>query len=91
VIAAYTSDGQISTYDLAVLADNKHAIPSYDAILLISPKRANDSKLAAAIKPLIGTIDVVTMRSANARASNGDTTPDEVARWLGQEIAKKRN
>jgi osmoprotectant transport system substrate-binding protein/osmoprotectant transport system permease protein len=91
VIAAYTSDGQISTYDFAVLVDNKHAIPPYDAILLISSKRADDERLIAALKPLIGTIDVATMRSANARASNGGTTPDEVAQWLNQEIAKKRN
>ena len=91
VIAAYTSDGQIPTYDLVVLSDDSHAIPPYDAILLISPKRANDSELVAALKPLIGTIDVATMRAANARASNGSDTPDSVARWLADEIAKKRD
>jgi osmoprotectant transport system permease protein len=91
VIAAYTSDGQISTYDLAVLADEKHAIPPYDAILLVSPKRAHDEKLATALKPLLGSIDIVTMRAANARAANGGTTPDDVARWLSQEIARKRD
>ena len=48
VIAAYTSDGQIATNDLAILADNRHAIPPYDAILLISPKRAEDERLIAA-------------------------------------------
>ncbi|HXZ22983.1 MAG TPA: ABC transporter permease/substrate-binding protein [Pseudolabrys sp.] len=91
VIAAYTSDGQISTYDLTVLADDKHAIPPYDAILLISPKRADDEKLTAALRPLLGSIDVATMRAANARAANGDTTPDDVARWLSQEIARKHD
>ena len=91
VIAAYTSDGQISTYDLTVLADDKHAIPPYDAILLISPKRAEDAKLIAALKPIIGSIDVATMREANARASNGSETPDTVARWLAGEIEKKRD
>jgi len=91
VIAAYTSDGQISTYGLAVLADVKHAIPSYDAILLISPKRAGDTSLMSALKPLIGSIDVATMRAANARASKGDETPDTVANWLTSEIAKKGN
>ncbi|MGA8968400.1 MAG: ABC transporter permease/substrate-binding protein [Pseudolabrys sp.] len=91
VIAAYTSDGQISTYDLTVLADDKHAIPPYDAILLISPKRAGDAKLIAALKPIIGSIDIATMRAANARASNGSETPDTVARWLAGEIEKKRD
>ena len=90
VIAAYTSDGQIATYDLAVLADDRHAIPPYDAILLISRKRAGDTALIDALKPLIGSIDVTTMREANARASNGTTTPDEVARWLTTEILRKR-
>jgi osmoprotectant transport system permease protein len=88
VIAAYTSDGQIATYDLAVLADLKHAIPSYDAILLVSPKRAKDDKLLAALRPLVGSIDVETMREANARASNGTDTPDSAARWLWERIGK---
>jgi len=91
VIAAYISDGQISTYDLAVLNDDKHAIPPYDAILLIAPRRAQDEKLIAALKPLLGAIDVATMRSANARAANGGTTPDTVARWLAEQITKNRN
>ena len=90
VIAAYTSDGQISTYDFVVLADDKHAIPPYDAILLVARKRAGDTALIDALKPLIGAIDVATMREANARASNGTTTSDEVARWLAKETATKR-
>jgi osmoprotectant transport system permease protein len=89
VISAYTSDGQISTYDLVVLTDDRHAIPSYDAILLISPRRSGDEKLIAALRPLIDAVDVASMRAANARASNGTTTPDEVARWLGDRINKR--
>jgi osmoprotectant transport system permease protein len=90
VIAAYTSDGQISTYGLTVLTDDKHAIPPYDAIMLVSRKRADDRALIDALGPLVGSIDVATMREANARASNGTTTPDEVARWLAKESPKKR-
>src|SRR5262252_9202942 len=90
VIAAYTSDGQISTYDLRVLPDIKHAIPSYDAILLISPKRAGDDKLIAALKPLVTSIDVAAMREANARASNGSDTPDRAARWLWERVGRKQ-
>ena len=91
VIAAYTSDGQISTYGLAVLADVKHVIPAYDAILLIAPKRAGDDRLMAALNTLLGSIDITTMRAANARASKGDETPDTVASWLTSETAKKRD
>jgi osmoprotectant transport system permease protein len=89
VISAYTSDGQISTYDLVVLADDKHAIPSYDAILLIAAKREGDEKLIAALSPLIGAIDVASMRAANARASKGGETPDGVAEWLWEDIRKR--
>ena len=40
VIAGYTSDGRIAQFDLAVLDDPKHAIPPYDAVLLVSPQRS---------------------------------------------------
>ncbi len=38
VISAYSSDGQIAQYDLVVLDDPKHALPPYDAILLVAPQ-----------------------------------------------------
>jgi osmoprotectant transport system permease protein len=72
-----------------VLDDVKHVIPSYDAILLISPKRAGDASLTTALDPLLGSIDVATMREANARASKGQETPDTVARWLLDQVAKR--
>ena len=89
VVSAYTSDGRIAKYDLKVLSDPKQAIPPYDALVMIAPKRANDEKLAAALQPLIGAIDVETMREANLRASGGDVLPGAVARWLWGEIGKK--
>jgi osmoprotectant transport system permease protein len=88
VIAAYTSDGRIVQYGLDVLDDPKHAIPPYDAILLIAPKRANDSRFIDALHPLVGAINVTLMREANARASADETSPDRVARWMWEQIAK---
>ncbi|MES2749983.1 MAG: ABC transporter permease/substrate-binding protein [Pseudomonadota bacterium] len=89
VIAGYTSDGLIAKYDLVVLDDPKHAIPPYDAVVLVSPKRAADEMLRAALKPLLGKIDIATMREANLRAAGGDgaSSPDAVARWLWQAIS----
>ena len=58
VIAGYTSDGLIAKYDLVVLDDPKHAIPPYDAIVLLAPKRADDAALRAALQPLLGRIDI---------------------------------
>ncbi len=89
VIAAYTSDGGIVKYDLKVLDDPRHAVPPYDAIVLVSPKRAHDDKLLAALKPLIGAIDVAIMRAANLRASSGATSAGAVAQWLAQQIPPK--
>jgi osmoprotectant transport system permease protein len=85
VISAYTSDGQIAQFDMAVLGDPKHVIPPYDAILLLSPRRTNDEKLIAALKPLLGAIPVTAMREANARAAGGMSV-EEVARRLSQRM-----
>jgi osmoprotectant transport system permease protein len=86
VISAFTSDGRIAQYDLKVLDDPKQAIPPYDAILLIAPRRARDKAFADALQPLIGAIDVETMRAANLRAAANGTTAGEVATWLWERI-----
>jgi osmoprotectant transport system permease protein len=88
VIAGYTSDGLIAKYDLVALDDPRHAIPPYDAILLLAPKRAGDERLQATLKPLLGKIDITTMREANLRASGNDanSSPDAVAKWLWQKV-----
>ena len=91
VIAGYTSDGLIAKYDLVVLDDVKHAIPPYDAIVLLAPKRASDQALRTALQPLLGRIDIADMREANLRAAGGDgaSSPDAVARWLWKKIEKQ--
>jgi osmoprotectant transport system permease protein len=89
VISAYSSDGQIAKDDLVTLADPKHVLPPYDAVLLLAPKRAHDERLIAALKPLVGAIDVKLMREANLRAAAGGTTPDAVAQWMEQQLATK--
>ncbi|MGY3604550.1 MULTISPECIES: ABC transporter permease/substrate-binding protein [unclassified Bradyrhizobium] len=91
VIAGYTSDGLIAKYDLTVLGDPKHAIPPYDAVMLLAPKRKDDTKLRAALQPLLRRIDIATMREANLRAAgnDGSSSPDAVARWLWERIGKK--
>jgi osmoprotectant transport system permease protein len=90
VIAGYTSDGLIAKYDLVALDDPRHAIPPYDAIVLLAPKRADDQVLRTALGPLLGKIDIATMREANLRAAGGDgeSSPDAVARWLWGRIGK---
>jgi osmoprotectant transport system permease protein len=91
VIAGYTSDGLIAKYGLAALDDPRHAIPPYDAIVLLAPKRADDQALKAALTPLLGKIDIADMREANLRASGNDasSSPEAVARWLWDRIGKR--
>ena len=87
VIAGYTSDGLIAKYDLVVLDDPRHAIPPYDAMVLLAPRRASDAALRAALQPLLGKIDIAVMREANLRASGNDaSSPDAVAKWLWEKI-----
>jgi osmoprotectant transport system permease protein len=90
VIAGYTSDGLIAKYDLVVLDDDRHAIPPYDAIVLLAPKRAGDQALRTALQPLLGKIDIAAMRAANLRAAGNDgaSSPDSVARWLWTKVGK---
>jgi osmoprotectant transport system permease protein len=90
VIAGYTSDGLIAKYDLVALGDPRQAIPPYDAIVLLAPKRASDQALRSALQPLLGRIDIADMREANLRAAGGNeaSSPDAVARWLWDKIAK---
>ena len=52
-------------------------------------ERAQDAALIAALTPLIGAIPVELMREANRRAAE-NASAEQVARWLGQRIAKPR-
>jgi len=65
VISAYSTDGRIVDYDLVVLADPKHALPPYDAVLLISPSASKRHDIITALEPFIGAIDDEAMRRAN--------------------------
>jgi osmoprotectant transport system permease protein len=92
VVAAYTSEGRVAQYDLVILDDPRHAIPPYDAIILLAARDTDDRALSEALRPLIGAIDVTLMRAANLRATGGgdQTSPDAVARWMLEEIGRRK-
>ncbi|MGK6354067.1 ABC transporter permease/substrate-binding protein [Sphingomonas sp. DT-207] len=90
VIPAFSSDGRIAAQDLAVLGDPRRAIPGYDAILLLSPRRADDARFQTALRPLVGAISVERMRQANYMVDR-DTdkaSPGEAARWLADGLGR---
>lgn len=88
VISAYTSDGRIAADRLVVLEDPEGALPSYDAMLMLSPRIAEDDGVIAALTPLLGAISVEAMREANLAVDREDgkkLTPKAAA----AELAKK--
>jgi len=88
VISAFSSDGRIAADALRVLTDPKGAIPPYDAVLLIAPRRADDARLRQALTPLIGRIPVEAMRTANLSVDRDEqkATPTEAARALAGKL-----
>src|SRR5262249_36649603 len=88
VISAFSSDGRIAADRLVVLSDPKGAIPPYDAVVLVSPKRAHDTRLLAALQPLIGKIPGEAMREANYSVDRDrdKKTPAQAARALGRKL-----
>jgi osmoprotectant transport system permease protein len=86
VISAFSSDGRIAADRLVVLADPKGAIPPYDAVILLSPRRAEDPRLVGALKPLVGAVPVEAMRRANYAVDGRGETPAQAAAGLEREI-----
>ena len=90
VISAFSSDGRILADGLLALPDPKGAAPAYDAVILISPRRAGDGRLAAALQPLVGAISVNRMRAANLSVDRDadKRTPQDAAAALDAQIRR---
>jgi osmoprotectant transport system permease protein len=90
VISAFSSDGRVAADDLVVLTDPRQAIPPYDAVILLSPKRAADAKFVAALRPLIGAISVEAMRKANLSVDRDadKQTPAQAAHALATAVGR---
>jgi len=88
VISAFSSDGRIAADKLVILSDPKAAIPPYDAVVLISPKRGSDRRLTGALQPLIGKIGVAAMQGANYSVDRdqGKASPAQAAQALERQI-----
>ncbi len=88
VISAFSSDGRIAADRLVTLTDPRRAIPGYDAILLVAPKRTKDQRFLAALRPLVDRINVTAMREANYMVDRdaNKATPEAAARWLAAKV-----
>lgn len=89
VISAFSSDGRIKAQQLRILTDSLNAAPSYDAVVLIAPKRANDGFLRKAISPLLSAIDVTLMQEANYMVDRekNKATISQAAEFLQKQLA----
>ncbi len=64
---AYTTDGDLDTWDLKVLEDDRGYFPAYRAIPLVSARLPAEARNLLA--GLAGTLDEERMRALNARAA----------------------
>jgi osmoprotectant transport system permease protein len=89
LITAYTTDGRIDAFDLAVLADPEQAFPPYDAVLLLSPGAARDRELGQTLESLVNAIPNHLMRSANRDVDLDGLSIEEAARRLRDRIVSR--
>jgi osmoprotectant transport system permease protein len=81
VISAFSSDGRIVAFDLEILADDRRAIPPYDAILLVGKRLAEEEPdVVRSLESLVGRIDPDTMRKMNLAVDSKKSSPRDVAR-----------
>jgi osmoprotectant transport system permease protein len=91
VITGFSSDGRIAQYGLTLLTDPKGALPPYDAVLLVGPAHAHDAALLAALRPLVGAIDLAAMQKANLMVDRdrNKRTVAQTARWLDRLLRQR--
>ena len=90
VISAFSSDGRMAADRLVALADPKGAAPSYDAVILLAPRRAGDMRLKRLLQPLVGAVTVQAMRAANLSVDRDrdKQTPEQAAKGLERLIGR---
>lgn len=75
VVAAFSTDGRISSHNLIVLVDDRQAFPPYEAVILVSPRGADNAALIASLSGLVGRIDAEAIRAANGAVDIGKQPP----------------
>ena len=68
------------------LKDPLHVISPYDAVILLSPRRAHDAVLRRTLEPLTGAIPIGLMRRANYMVDrpHAKRSPRQAAEWLAR-------
>ena len=81
VITAFTTDGRIERFNLAITADDKGFFPKYDAAPLVRQETLESyPKLEDVLNELAGKISLEDMQKMNARVDIDGEKPEDVAR-----------
>ncbi|MBN1134755.1 MAG: glycine/betaine ABC transporter substrate-binding protein [Methanosarcinaceae archaeon] len=79
-VSAYTTDTRNEVFNLRVLEDDKHSLPPYDAIIIVTEGFAQKNPDAIeAMKKLEGKIDTDTMRDLNYQFDMEQKEPRDIA------------
>ena len=92
LIGAYSTDGRIAAYDLEVLADERGALPPYDAVILASRRLHREQPaVIEALRGLAGRIDARTMQQLNRGVDEEGLTPIVVAKRFIESMSRTRD
>jgi len=87
VISAFSTDGRIAAFDIAILEDDRGVIPPYDAIVLASARLSNNMpQVLRALAQLEGQVDATQMRRMNLQVDRGGQLPRAVAEHFLDEL-----
>jgi osmoprotectant transport system permease protein len=84
---AYSTDARIAENDLVVLDDDLHFFPQYKAVFLY--RLDMDSRAAAALEKLVGTLDEARMTRLNSEAERTKDYALAAALYFGQKPASR--
>jgi len=90
VITAFSSDGRIPAFDLVLVEDTRHALPPYDAVVLLGREAQRRPAVTEALSALDGKIDAEAMREANRHVDLEGGSVAEAAARLEQRIRDAR-
>ena len=79
VVAGNSTDGLIAALDLAVLEDDRHYFPPYEAAFVVRDDVARQPRARRALERLSGAISADAMRRLNAAVDRDRRAPREVA------------
>lgn len=80
LVVGSATDGLIAAHELAILADDRHAFPPYEAVPVVRRDAlARHPGLVAALDGLGGRLDAATMRRLNQAVDGARRAPAEVA------------